>query len=152
MTDGIEGKVIVITGASSGLGEAAARRLAKDGAKLVLGARRIERLRALADELSLPEGSILRTDVTDPAQVKALVDQAIKLHGRLDVMINNAGIMPHSPLERAKIAEWNQMIDVNIKGGLYGIAAALPSMQKQKRPNDSAIACRPHSRGGGAGA
>jgi len=132
MTEGIEGKVIVITGASSGLGEAAARRLAKDGAKLILGARRIERLEALVGALSLPEGSVLKTDVTDPAQVKALVDQAIKLHGRLDVIINNAGLMPHSPLERAKIAEWNQMIDVNIKGVLYGIAAALPPMQKQK--------------------
>jgi NADP-dependent 3-hydroxy acid dehydrogenase YdfG len=132
MTQGIENKVVVITGASSGLGEAATRRLARDGAKLVLGARRIERLEALARELSLPEGSVLKTDVTDPAQVKALVDQAVKLHGRVDVLINNAGLMPHSPLERAKIAEWNQMIDVNIKGVLYGIAAALPHMQVQK--------------------
>jgi len=132
MAAGIEGKVIVITGASSGLGEAAARRLAKDGARLILGARRVERLRALAEELSLPDGSVLKTDVTDPAQVKALAGQAVKLHGRLDVMINNAGVMPHSPLERAKIAEWNQMIDVNIKGVLYGIAAALPHMQARK--------------------
>jgi NADP-dependent 3-hydroxy acid dehydrogenase YdfG len=132
MTQGIENKVVVITGASSGLGEAATRRLAKDGAKLVLGARRVERLEALARELALPEGSVLKTDVTDPAQVKALVDQAVKLHGRIDVLINNAGLMPHSPLERAKIAEWNQMIDVNIKGVLYGIAAALPHMQARK--------------------
>ncbi|MDX8532772.1 SDR family oxidoreductase [Mesorhizobium sp. VK25A] len=132
MTYGIEGKVVVITGASSGLGEAAARRLAKDGAKLILGARRVERLEALARELSLPDGSVLKTDVTDPKQVQALVDQALNLHGKLDVIINNAGLMPHSPLERAKIAEWNQMIDVNIKGVLYGIAAALPPMQAQK--------------------
>jgi NADP-dependent 3-hydroxy acid dehydrogenase YdfG len=132
MTQGIENKVVVITGASSGLGEAASRRLARDGAKLVLGARRVERLEALARELSLPEGSVLKTDVTDPVQVKALIDQAVKLHGRVDVLINNAGLMPHSPLERAKITEWNQMIDVNIKGVLYGIAAALPHMQAQK--------------------
>lgn len=128
----IANKVVVITGASSGLGEAAARALADNGAKLVLGARRIERLEALANELRLPEGSVLRTDVTDHTQVQALVDRALKLHGRLDVIINNAGLMPHSPLDRHKIADWDRMIDVNIKGVLYGIAAALPVMERQK--------------------
>lgn len=132
MTQGIEGKVVVITGASSGLGEAAARRLAKDGAKLVLGARRIERLNAIADELSLGRDAVVRTDVTKFEQVKALVDHAVKLHGRIDVIINNAGLMPHSPLERVKIEDWDRMIDVNLKGVLYGIGAALPYMKEQK--------------------
>lgn len=132
MTDGITGKVVVITGASSGLGEATARRLAKEGAKLVLGARRLDRLEALAAELDLGEGAVLQTDVTDAAQVQALVDRAVELHGRLDVIVNNAGLMPVSPLERGKIADWDRMIDVNLKGVLYGIAAVLPQMKAQK--------------------
>jgi NADP-dependent 3-hydroxy acid dehydrogenase YdfG len=132
MTQGVQDKVIVITGASSGLGEAAARRLARAGAKLVLGARRLERMQALAQELSLGDGACLRTDVTDRAQVQQLADHAIGLHGRIDVMINNAGLMPQSPLERLKVDDWDRMIDVNIKGVLYGIAAALPAMQRQK--------------------
>lgn len=129
---GIQDKVVVITGASSGLGEAAARRLAEGGAKLVLGARRLDRLKALAAELKLAEGAVLRTDVTDRLQVQHLVDQAVKLHGRVDVLINNAGLMPHSMLEMGKVDDWDRMIDVNIKGVLYGIAAALPHMRDQK--------------------
>lgn len=132
MTQGIAGKVVVITGASSGLGEAAARRLAQGGAKLVLGARRLDRLQALAAELSLGDGAVVQTDVTQFDQVKRLVDHAAQTHGRLDVIINNAGLMPLSPLERGKIADWDRMIDVNIKGVLYGIAAALPYMTVQK--------------------
>ncbi|WP_321784019.1 SDR family oxidoreductase [Paraburkholderia sp. J94] len=132
MSANIAGKVIVITGASSGLGEAAVRRLAASGAKLVLGARRVDRLETLADELGLPENAAVETDVTDARQVQALVDNAVAVHGRIDVMINNAGLMPHSPLERGKIADWDRMIDVNIKGVLYGIAAALPHMTRQK--------------------
>ena len=132
MSENIAGKVIVITGASSGLGEAAVRRLAADGAKLVLGARRVDRLKALAAELELPEDAAVETDVTDAQQVKALVDGAVAKHGRIDVIINNAGLMPHSPLERGKIEDWDRMIDVNIKGVLYGIAAALPHMTRQK--------------------
>jgi NADP-dependent 3-hydroxy acid dehydrogenase YdfG len=132
MTQGIQNKVVVITGASSGLGEAAARHLARDGAKLVLGARRLERMQALAQDLSLSEGVCLRTDVTDRAQVQALVEHAVQQRGRIDVIINNAGLMPQSPLDRLKIDEWDRMIDVNIKGVLYGIAAVLPHMQKQK--------------------
>jgi NADP-dependent 3-hydroxy acid dehydrogenase YdfG len=132
MTEGIKGKVVVITGASSGLGQAAARRLAKDGAKLVLGARRLDRLQALAKELSLGDGAVVQTDVSKYDEVKRLVDHAVKSHGRLDVMINNAGLMPQSLLQRLKIDEWDRMIDVNIKGVLYGIAAALPVMQAQK--------------------
>jgi NADP-dependent 3-hydroxy acid dehydrogenase YdfG len=132
MSENIAGKVIVITGASSGLGEAAVRRLAADGAKLILGARRVERLKTLAAELGLPDDAAVETDVTDARQVKALVDGAVGKHGRVDVIINNAGLMPHSPLERGKIEDWDRMIDVNIKGVLYGIAAALPHMTRQK--------------------
>jgi NADP-dependent 3-hydroxy acid dehydrogenase YdfG len=132
MTEGINGKVVVITGASSGLGAATARRLAADGAKLVLGARRLDRLQALAGELDLGEAAAVRTDVTDAAQVRRLVDRAVEAYGRVDVLINNAGLMPQSPLERGKIEDWDRMIDVNIKGVLYGIAAALPHMQAQK--------------------
>ena len=132
MAEGIEGKVVVIVGASSGLGEAAARRLAKEGAKLVLGARRLDRLQALAKELSLGEGAAFQVDVARAEEVQALVDHAVKLHGRIDVIINNAGLMPHSLLERRQIQDWDRMIDVNIKGVLYGIAAALPQMKAQK--------------------
>jgi NADP-dependent 3-hydroxy acid dehydrogenase YdfG len=133
-SNGISGKVIVITGASSGLGEAAARFLAAEGAAVVLGARRVDRIRSQADELSAngAKALALATDVTNPEQVKALVDAAVQQFGRIDVMINNAGLMPHSPLERLKIEDWNRTIDVNIKGVLYGIAAALPHMQRQK--------------------
>lgn len=132
MTQGIENKVVVITGASGGLGEATARRLAQEGAKLVLGARRIERLRALAGELKLDDDAVVQTDVTDREQVKRLVDRAVEKHGRVDVILNNAGLMPSSRLELLKVEEWDAMIDVNIKGVLYGIAAVLPHMHNQK--------------------
>jgi NADP-dependent 3-hydroxy acid dehydrogenase YdfG len=132
MTQGIQDKIVVITGASSGLGEAAARHLAAQGAKLVLGARRMDRLDALVRDLGEHSASALQTDVTDAAQVKALVDHAVQTHGRVDVIVNNAGLMPQSPLGRLKIDEWDRMIDVNIKGVLYGIAAALPHMERQK--------------------
>ena len=130
----IEGKVVVITGASSGLGESTARHLAELGATVVLGARRVDRIDALARELTA-NGQLalaVQTDVTDRLQVQRLVDAAIARFGRIDVMINNAGLMPHSPLERLKIDDWDRMIDVNLKGVLYGIAAALPPMQAQK--------------------
>ena len=130
----IEGKVVVITGASSGLGESTARHLAELGATVVLGARRVDRIDALARELTANGQPALavQTDVTDRLQVQRLVDAAIARFGRIDVMINNAGLMPHSPLERLKIDDWDRMIDVNLKGVLYGIAAALPPMQAQK--------------------
>jgi NADP-dependent 3-hydroxy acid dehydrogenase YdfG len=134
MSNNIEGKVVVITGASSGLGEATARLLSAQGATVVLGARRVDRLQSLADELNGSGGKALAitTDVTDYDQVKKLVDAAVQTYGRVDVIINNAGLMPSSPLERLKIDDWNRMIDVNIKGVLYGIAAALPYMKEQK--------------------
>ncbi len=132
MSQNIDGKVIVITGASSGLGEATARHLAGEGAKLVLGARRLDRLQALAKELNLSPEAAVQTDVADREQVKRLVDAAVAAHGRVDVIINNAGVMPHSPLERGKVDDWDRMIDVNLKGVLYGIAAALPYMKVQK--------------------
>jgi NADP-dependent 3-hydroxy acid dehydrogenase YdfG len=134
MSNNIEGKVVVITGASSGNGEATARHLSSQGATVVLGARRLDRIKSLADELIRKGGKALaiQTDVTQVGQVKRLVESAVQTFGRIDVMINNAGLMPHSPLERLKIDDWNRMIDVNIKGVLYGIAAALPYMKQQK--------------------
>jgi NADP-dependent 3-hydroxy acid dehydrogenase YdfG len=133
-TANIAGKVVVITGASSGLGEATARDLAGRGATVVLGARRTERLQALVDEITRTGGtaSAVVTDVTDAAQVQALVDSAVARYGRIDVILNNAGVMPHSPLERRKIDDWNRTIDINLKGVLHGIAAVLPHMQRQK--------------------
>jgi NADP-dependent 3-hydroxy acid dehydrogenase YdfG len=137
MSSHIEGKVIVITGASSGLGEAAARLLSAQGARVVLGARRIDRLQELVDTLNGPKGAdqtralAVATDVTVPEQVKHLVDTAVQAFSRIDVMVNNAGLMPLSPLERLKIGDWDRMIDVNLKGVLYGVAAALPHMQRQ---------------------
>jgi len=132
MARGIEDKVVVITGASSGLGEATARRLSREGAKLVLGARRLERLRALAEELSLGDEAVVQTDVTDREQVENLVNHAARAHGRVDVVINNASLMPLSPLEALKVEDWDRTIDVNLKGVLYGIAAALPHMKEQR--------------------
>ena len=134
MSDGIAKKVVVITGASSGLGEASARHLAAKGARVVLGARRSDRITGLAKELTDAghEAIAVTTDVTDKQQVKALVDRAIEAFDRIDVMLNNAGLMQLAPLERLKTDEWARMIDANIKGVLYGIAAALPHMPAPK--------------------
>src|SRR5215213_5113041 len=134
MSNNIKDKVTIITGASSGLGAATARYLAARGATVVLGAPRSARIEALADELKRTGTQALArtTDVTDREQVKALVDAAVQNFGRVDVMLNNAGLMQQSPLERLKVDEWDNMIDINIKGVLYGIAAALPHMQRQK--------------------
>jgi NADP-dependent 3-hydroxy acid dehydrogenase YdfG len=134
MNNNIAGKVVVITGASSGNGEATARHLSAQGAAVVLGARRHDRIKSLADELTRRGGKAfaVATDVTEYEQVKTLVDAAAQTYGRIDVMLNNAGLMPHSPLERLKIDDWNRMIDVNLKGVLYGIAAAFPYMKRQK--------------------
>lgn len=151
MTDNIKDKVVVITGASSGLGAETARHLVEAGAKVVLGARRLDRLEALATELGLSKEAAFKVDVTDREQVKALVDHAVKLHGRIDVMINNAGLMPLAPLEMMRFDEWDQCIDVNIKGVLWGIAAALPYFKEQKSGqfiNVSSVAGHTISAGG----
>jgi NADP-dependent 3-hydroxy acid dehydrogenase YdfG len=130
MSEGISGKVVVITGASSGLGAAAARLLSERGAKLALGARRAERIEALAGELG--ETIAIATDVVRRENVEALVAAAVARFGRIDVMINNAGIMPNAPIEQLRVDDWERAVDVNIKGVLYGIAAALPHFQRQK--------------------
>jgi NADP-dependent 3-hydroxy acid dehydrogenase YdfG len=134
MTDNISGKVIVITGASSGMGAAAATYLGARGASVVLGARRADRIEALAAEIAKTGGkaTAVATDVTKREDVRKLVETAVDTYGRIDVLINNAGVMPLSPLDRLNVNEWDQMIDVNIKGVLYGIAAALPYMKAQK--------------------
>ncbi|PBP79457.1 oxidoreductase [Pseudomonas syringae] len=129
----IQGKVVLITGASSGIGEAAARLIAAKGAHVVLGARRIERLQTLAADIEVQGGSarFRALDVTDALDMQAFADFATHAFGKIDVIINNAGVMPLSPLAALKIAEWNQMLDVNVRGVLHGIAAVLPSMQAQ---------------------
>lgn len=134
MNENISGKVVVITGASSGNGEATARYLAERGAIVVLAARRQDRIDALEQELVAAgyQAKAVKTDVSDKAQVKHLVDTAAASFGKVDVILNNAGLMPLAPLEDLKIEEWDQMIDVNLKGTLYGIAAVLPHMKKQK--------------------
>jgi NADP-dependent 3-hydroxy acid dehydrogenase YdfG len=134
MTDNITGKVLVITGASSGMGAATARDLAAQGAKVVLGARRADRLETLVSEITAAGGEAIAvpTDVTKRADVQNLVDKAVETFGRVDVLFNNAGLMPLSPLESLRVDEWDQMIDVNMKGTLYGIAAALPYMKARK--------------------
>ncbi|CAK6500083.1 putative oxidoreductase (plasmid) [Pantoea sp. Nvir] len=123
-------KVILITGASSGIGAGIARELAASGAVLLLGARRVDRLQALAAELEQQgaEVAVAALDVTSRASVQQFAEVALAKWGRIDVMINNAGVMPLSPLASLKVDEWDQMIDVNIKGVLYGIAAVLPPM------------------------
>lgn len=128
-------KVVLITGASSGIGAAIARELAGAGATLLLGARRTDRLQALAEELNAAGGTVRvrRLDVTDRADVAAFADTALGAWGRIDVMVNNAGVMPLSPMAALKVEEWERMVDVNIKGVLWGIAAVLPAMQRQGR-------------------
>lgn len=130
---GIDGKVIVITGASSGIGEATSSLLAERGAKLVLGARREDRLDTLAKRIVAAGGKAvhLSMDVKKRQDVEALVNLACDRFGKLDVLINNAGIGPISMLDELRVEDWEEMIDVNIKGPLYGIAAALPVFRQQ---------------------
>lgn len=133
ITDNIAGKVVIVTGASSGLGEATARHLAARGAKLVLAARRTDRLDALVADIAGQGGEAIAvaTDVSKRADVEALAAAASARFGRIDVLVNNAGVMPLAPIEKLRVEEWDRMIDVNIKGVLYGIAAVLPAMKAQ---------------------
>ncbi len=126
---GIEGKVVAITGASSGIGEATALLLAERGARLVLGARREDRLAALASRLG--DAAYLPVDVRRRADLADLVTLARERFGRLDVLVGNAGVMPISPMDDLRVDEWDAMVDVNIKGVLHGIAAALPVFRAQ---------------------
>jgi NADP-dependent 3-hydroxy acid dehydrogenase YdfG len=130
---GIQNKVVVITGASSGIGEATALLLAERGGKVVLGARRLDRLKALAARIADAggEAAFARTDVNRRDDLSDLVKLACERYGKLDVLVNNAGIGPISPLDDLRVEEWEEMIDINIKGVLYGIAAALPVFRKQ---------------------
>jgi NADP-dependent 3-hydroxy acid dehydrogenase YdfG len=130
----ISEKVCIVTGASSGIGEAAAVALARRGAKLVIAARRADRLADLAGRINEAGGQALAVtcDVTDRAQVKSMVDRTMVTFGRIDVLINNAGIMPLAPLAKCRIDDWDAMIGVNVKGLLYGIGFVLPIMLAQK--------------------
>lgn len=133
MENNLTSKVILITGASSGIGEATALHLAERGAKVVLGARRSDLLAALAARITAAGGTAAYapTDVTQRADLESLVQLALTQFGQVDVLISNAGIAPISPLDEGKVTDWEAMIDVNIKGLLYGIAAALPVFRRQ---------------------
>ena len=134
MTQGIEGKVVVITGGSSGLGEATARHLAEKGATVAIAARRRDRLDRIVADVASAGGRAkgYQVDVAQRAQIDALVTNVMKDFGRIDVLVNNAGVMPIAPLSQRRVDEWDRMIDVNVKGLLYGIAAALPVFEKQQ--------------------
>ena len=128
-------KVVAITGASSGIGEAAARMLARSGARLVLGARRRDQLMAIAGEIEAQGGTAVpvELDVTDRASMQAFANAALSHFGRIDVLVNNAGVMLLAPLPDLQTEQWDRMIDVNLRGVLHGIAAVLPQMQAQGR-------------------
>ena len=134
MENNIKDKVVIISGASSGMGEAAAKHLSALGATVILGARRADRIEKLAKEINVNGGKALAIamDVTQREQVKKLVDATVEAFGRVDVILNNAGVMPLSLMESLNVDEWDKMIDVNIKGVLNGIAAVLPYMKEQK--------------------
>lgn len=126
-------KVVLVTGASSGIGEGIARELAGAGARVLMGARRTDRLEAIADELRWHGADVAARslDVTDAGDMQGFARAAVDLWGRIDVLVNNAGVMPLSPMSALKLGEWERMVDVNIKGVLWGVAAVLPVMERQ---------------------
>ncbi|MBZ2188860.1 SDR family oxidoreductase [Alcanivorax sp. JB21] len=127
-------KIVLVTGASGGIGEGIARELAAHGAKVLLGARRGDRIDAIAQEIRAAGGTAEARilDVTDRSAMAAFAQAALDLWGRIDVLVNNAGVMPLSPLAAGKLDEWERMVDVNIKGVLWGIGAVLPIMTRQE--------------------
>ncbi|PMC39292.1 oxidoreductase [Bacillus sp. UMB0899] len=128
----IQDKVVIIMGASSGIGEATTKKLAQEGAKLVIAARRKERLKELVEFLPKADISYAVADVTNKDDVQAVVDLAVEKYGRVDVLFNNAGIMPQALLSDLRMNEWREMLDINVMGVLNGIASVLPIMQKQQ--------------------
>ncbi|MEV7419966.1 SDR family oxidoreductase [Streptomyces sp. NPDC089919] len=128
-------KSVAVTGAGSGIGEATARRLAADGHRVLLGGRRTDRLERITSEITAAGGraAFRRLDVTDAADTRAFVDAALERYGQLDALVNNAGVMPLSPLDALRTEEWDRMLDVNVRGVLHGIAAALPVMRARGR-------------------
>ncbi|MDQ0300178.1 NADP-dependent 3-hydroxy acid dehydrogenase YdfG [Salibacterium salarium] len=134
MSVNIEDKVVILTGASSGIGEGTAKELIENGAKLVLAARREDRLKELTNEIKENGGEAIYkvTDVTSREQMEDLAQTALEHYGKIDVLVNNAGLMPLSFMNKLKVDEWDKMIDVNIKGVLYGVAAVLPSMREKQ--------------------
>ena len=133
MNNNIKDKVVAITGASSGIGKATAERLAERGAKLILGARQEEKLKDVANNILQKGGDVtyVITDVKNRDDVMRLINLACKKYGKLDVLFSNAGVMPIGPLDDGKVDDWDEMVDINLKGVLYGIAAALPIFRKQ---------------------
>jgi NADP-dependent 3-hydroxy acid dehydrogenase YdfG len=131
MSDGaLDGRVAMVTGASSGIGEAVAHELAHAGAKVVVGARRVPRLEALVEAIEAKGGVAVhrRTDVAQRRDLEELARLAVERFGRVDILVNNAGVMPLSPVAELRVEDWERMVDVNVKGVLYGIAAVLPVM------------------------
>jgi NADP-dependent 3-hydroxy acid dehydrogenase YdfG len=128
-----QSKTVLITGASSGIGEATARHLAALGHRVMLGARRADRLKALVADIQAAGGTaeFQELDVTSLESVQSFAEMAVRTYGHIDVLVNNAGVMPLSPVHELHIAEWEQMIDVNLRGTLYGIAAVLPVMRSR---------------------
>ena len=135
----ITSRTILVTGASSGIGEATARHLAALGHRVVLGARRVDRIAAITREIVDAGGNAmsLALDVTELASMRAFVAAALARHGRIDVLINNAGVMPLSCVADGRVDDWNRMIDVNLRGVLHGIAAVLPAMREQRAGTSS---------------
>ncbi len=134
MAGELEGRVAIVTGASSGIGAATAEAMARSGARVVLAARRRERIGAMAERLGEEGARVLAlpTDVADAGQVEGMVAATLEAFGRIDILVNNAGIMPVAPLAEARVEDWSRMVDVNVKGVLFAIGAVLPHMLERR--------------------